>query len=59
MKKDIEGTVPKTLIPKDQMGTNFTLSTYVEPIPNNYKHIHKSSDPLKIDDIEGARPKAH
>lgn len=58
-RKDIEGTLPKTLIPNQQTGTNFTLSTYIEPIPNRYKQINKSSDPLRIDDIEGARPKAH
>ncbi len=36
---------------------NFLLSTYVEPVPDRSKHINKSSDPLFIDDIEGARPK--
>jgi hypothetical protein len=35
------------------------LSTFIEPIPNRYKHLNKTSDPLRIDDIEGARPKAH
>jgi len=35
------------------------LSTFIEPIPNRYKQLNKTSDPLRIDDIEGARPKAH
>ena len=37
--------------------SNFQLSTYVEPIPDRSRHIQKTSNPLYIDDIEGARPK--
>ena len=37
--------------PKRETATNFTLSTYIEPIPNRYKQLNKTSDPLKIDDI--------
>jgi len=46
------------LIPKQANSTNFALSTYIEPIPDRNKHINKTSNPLYIDDIEGARPKA-
>jgi len=28
-------------------------------LPDRFKHINKVSDSLRIDDIEGARPKAH
>lgn len=54
---DIEGTVPRKLIPNQPKSINYQLSTYVEPIPDRNKHIQKHSDPLFIDDIEGSRPK--
>ena len=54
---DIPGTAPKVLIPKKGNQTNFALSTYIEPVPDRAKHIQKHSNPLYVDDIEGARPK--
>jgi hypothetical protein len=55
--KDIPGTTPKVHIPEHPTSTNFQLSTYIEPVPNHSKQIRKVSNPLYIDDIEGARPK--
>jgi hypothetical protein len=47
------------LIPKSSTSANFSLSTYIEPFPNTVKQINKTSNPLHIDDIEGARPKVN
>jgi hypothetical protein len=58
LQHDIAGTSPKVLIPKSATSANFSLSTYVEPVPDRSKHINKTSDPLCVADIEGARPKA-
>lgn len=58
-KRDINGANPKILIPPKTNDTNYSLSTFVEPIPDRAKHINKVSDPLYRDDIEGARPKAN
>lgn len=57
MQNDIAGTAPRVLIPQNVNTSNYLLSTYIEPVPDRSKHINKSSDPLFIDDIEGARPK--
>jgi hypothetical protein len=57
LQRDIPGTTPKVLIPQQLSSSNYQLSTYIEPVPDRSKHIHKQSDPLYIDDIEGARPK--
>lgn len=54
---DIQGTDPRVLIPKQPHQTNYSLSTYVEPVPDHSRKINKTSDPLFIDDIEGARPR--
>ena len=56
-KKDINGANPKILIPPKSNDTSYSLSTFVEPIPDRAKHIQKVSDPLFRDDIEGAKPK--
>lgn len=37
----------------------FSLSTYVEPVPDRAKHINKVSNPLYHDDIEGTKPKSN
>lgn len=58
LQHDIAGTAPKVLIPKSATSANFGLSTFVEPIPDRSKHINKTSNPLFVGDIEGARPKA-
>jgi hypothetical protein len=58
LQHDIAGTAPKVLIPKSATSANFGLSTFVEPIPDRNKHINKTSNPLFVGDIEGARPKA-
>lgn len=54
---DIAGAHPKKLIPHNANSNSFSLSTFVEPIPDRSLHIRKHSDPLYIDDIEGARPR--
>lgn len=35
--------------------TGFNLSTYIEPTSNQSKKINKTSDPMKINDIEGTQ----
>lgn len=56
-KRDINGANPKILIPPKPNDTTFSLSTFVEPIPDRFKKLQKVSDPLYRDDIEGAKPK--
>ena len=58
-RNDITGATPKIRIPPAQRDSGFSLSTFVEPIPDRARHINKVSDPLYRDDIEGSRPKAH
>ena len=50
-RRDIEGTLPKSTISKRETASNFSLSTYVEPIPNRFKKINKLSDSMNINDI--------
>lgn len=53
---DIAGTTPKVHI-SDHVQANYSLSTFVEPVPDRANHLRKQSNPLFIDDIEGSRPK--
>ena len=59
LRHDIEGTVPRQIIPKEPKSLTYQLSTYIEPVPDRSKHITIKSDPLFIDDIEGSRPKCN
>ena len=56
---DIQGATPKIKIPPAQRDSGFSLSTFVEPIPDRAKQINKVSDPLFHNDIEGSKPKAN
>jgi hypothetical protein len=55
---DMHGTLPVKLLPQNEHKTSYNLSTFVEPKSIGFKKFEKTSDPLKIDDIEGTKPSA-
>lgn len=56
--QDISGATCKQQIPQTVTRDNYSLSTKLEPRPENWKTIKKVSNPLKHDDIEGSMPQA-
>lgn len=51
LQHDVPGSKPRALVSRYPRETNFSLSTYIEPAPDYKKSIHKTSNPLYIDDI--------
>lgn len=54
----MQGTSPTKRIPDAMAKVAYNLSSYVEPRSVGFKKLEKTSDPLRIDDIEGAKPQA-
>lgn len=58
-RRDILGAAPKNHVSEKMYGTGYGLSTFIEPNPLINRNKQKPSDPLKIDDIDGTKPKAN
>lgn len=54
----MQGTSPTKLIPEQMSRVGYNLSSYVEPRSIGFRKAERTSDPLRVDDIEGAKPHA-